>query len=123
MKKYLVVIVLVILTITGCKKTLRCSGEADYKGKKVDIDMKVYFDKDDKVTDADITYDFNGEVDNASYFCDIFNFIGYEVKCNGTKVSVKNYYNMLSNEEKKDIVGMTREGLFEIAEQEKYTCK
>ena len=135
MKKYLLVLgcAVMVFAVAGCssKNQLKCTGEMDESGVKMKTEVIADFDKDDKLTDAVVTYDL-GDKDTASQYCSFFKLMedkdkGIIIDCSGSKITIKGYANVISDdeeeEEEESAIGKTKEEFKKLIEVEGVTCK
>ena len=132
MKKYFLVVfcALVLFVVTGCgsKNQVKCSGKLSEGEMNILAEVIADFDKDDKLTDATISYELDDE-DTATQYCSLFKLMqdeekGVTVTCSGKKITIKGYANLDSEEEEDSVVGKTKEEFIKyMQEEEKLTCK
>lgn len=134
MKKYFLVALSAVLLfgVTGCGKKpsqVTCSKTEEEDGQKVTVSVTADLDKDDKITDASITYDF-GDKEAASTYCSLFKMGEEEgeeskISCDGSKITIKGL-DSFEDEEAEDsekMAGKTKDAFIKEAQEEGYTCK
>ena len=100
-------------------------------GLEIKAEVIADFDNSDKLTDATIVYDL-GNNDTASQWCTIFKYMedadkGITVNCSGSKITIKGYDKLDSDDEEyESMIGKTREEFKKAMEEStdgQITCK
>jgi hypothetical protein len=133
MKKYsLIALAALLLVVTGCggsKNKVTCTATEEEGGIKMTAELVAEFDKDDKLSDATVTYDL-GDSTVAKQYCSLFQLMedeekGVKVSCSGSKVTISGYANAQSDDDE-EVLGMSRDEFIkkmEETEDVKFTCK
>ena len=134
MKKSLLLLlgVLMLVVVTGCgkKNQVTCSASMSEGGVDMKAEVVADFDKDDKLTDATITYDVS-DSKTAETYCALFKLMedadkGITVSCSGSKITITGYANIDSSEDEETIIGVTKEEFkkkMQENDEQKFTCK
>jgi len=134
MKKYFLgLFCAVLLFVTGCgnKNQVKCTGEMEEAGMKMKQEIVAVFDDNNIFKDATATMDL-GSKETADQFCGLYKMFsdsakGVEISCSGTKVTIKGFENLDSDEEDEDTedspIGKTKEEFIKLMEKEQMTCK
>ena len=86
------------------------------------------FDDSDKLKDATASYDL-GTKEAADQYCSLFKLMentdkGVSVTCSGTKVTIKGFANIDSDDEEESVIGKSKEEFKKLMETEQQmTCK
>lgn len=133
MKKCFLVVLCAVLVffVAGCSKKnqVTCTGTMSEGGEEFKAEVIAEFDKDDKLVDATIVEDL-GSKEKADQLCSLYKaFVpadqGIDVSCSGSKVTIKGYAKLDSDEED-SMIGKTKEEFIKAIEEEsegKITCK
>lgn len=127
MRKYALVICCAVLVflVTGCGgNKVKCTASVSEGGVSLNAEVIANLDKDNKVDDVTITYNFDDKSTAESY-CSIIKMIdnpdkGITVKCDGKKISVHGASSMDADD---SAIGLTKSEFIERMEKEKFTCK
>ena len=129
MEKYLLVIVCVLLLfMAGCTKNqIKCSGNQTDAGISFKSDIAALFDKDNKLQDVMVIYDF-GNKKTTNQYCSIFKLMenadkGISVNCLGSKIIIKGFAKIDSFRGKNELLGITKEEFKKTMEKANFTCK
>lgn len=135
MKKYFFgLFCALLLFVTGCgenKNQVKCTGEMEESGMKIKQEIVAVFDDNNIFKDATATMDL-GSKETADQFCGLYKMFsdsakGVEISCSGTKVTIKGFENLDSDEEDEDTedspIGKTKEEFIKLMEKEQMTCK
>lgn len=127
MKKVLGLSLISLLVLTGCEKSVVCTGTLEEDGINANIEVKGILEND-KISKAPATMTFSDETASQSVcgmlalvnsFATESEKVNYE--CNGKTVKLDNYLQMASEEEKKD--SYTKDEFIKLMEEQKLTCK
>ncbi len=130
MKKYLFVVfcALFVVALTGCgkKNQVVCTGTYSEGGMNMKAEVVADFDDSDKLTDASITYDL-GDKTTADQYCSLFKMMenadqGVSVSCSGTKITIKGYAKMESEDGEDGLIGASKEDFIKAMTDEVITC-
>lgn len=132
MKKYLLALfcVMLLFVVTGCgsKNQVKCTGTQTESGITIKGEVIADLDNDNKITDATVVYDL-GDKTTADQYCALFKLMenadkGVSVSCSGSKITIKGYANMESEDDDDDVLlGATKEEFIKAMEKENFTCK
>ena len=127
-KNSLLLIISLLLFITGCSRNqIKCTGTITDEGLTMKAEMIAYLDKDNKVTDATVSYELKDQ-ELMDTYCSMFKMMeegydGLRVTCSKTKITLDGYLTLLSEEESKELLGISKEGFIEAMEADKFICK
>ncbi len=131
-KKYFLFVFCAVLlfVVTGCgnKNQVVCTGSSTEGGINIEAKLVADFDENDKLKDAEVTYDLKDK-SSADQYCSLFKLMedkdkGVTVDCSGSKITIKGYANMDVEEDESDaMIGKTKEEFKKLMEEEEFTCK
>ena len=130
MKKfYLVPVCAVLILAVGCgkKNQVKCTGKQTENGITIKAEVIADLDKNDKLTDAKVVYDLSDKK-TAQQYCALFKLMenadkGISINCSGSKVTIKGFAEMETDEDGESIVGMSKKDFIKQMEEENMTCK
>ena len=132
MKKYLFLIPVLLLVLTGCgKKQVVCSAKVDEGGQKYEAKITGTL-KDDKIDSVSVSMKFDDE-ETAKQMCSLFelanNFAEKEedkvdFKCKGKEITL-NSFDALFDAEDTKVIGLTSDEFVELVTKNspETTCK
>ena len=131
MKKYFLVVfcIALLFVVSGCgkKNQVVCSQTQTENGVTVKGEVIVDFDDNDKLTDATAVYELSDKT-SADQYCSLFKLMenadkGVSISCSGTKITIKGFANMDSDDEDEKMIGMLKEDFIKKMADESMTCK
>lgn len=130
MKKYLfVTLFALMLVVSGCgkKNQVVCSKTTEADGKTYKEEAVFELDKDNKVTKASGKYTFSDK-ESAETYCNLFkSFIESDyIKCTDKEIEIVNLEKIAEDSEDEEttkILGMTKDEIMQLEQEEGYTCK
>ena len=134
MKKYIFLIMISILFLTGCGKSVSknqiiCTGTEDDEDGMVTTKVTANY-KDEKITSVSAEMTFEDE-DVAKQTCDMYDFMNsfadsedkkIEYECKGKTIIIKDLSNF-DSEEEENIIGMSKKDFISKMKEQNISCK
>ena len=130
MKKTLVMVfgALLLVSLTGCgaKNQVKCTSTSTELGMEMKTEVIADLDKDNNIKALSATIDF-GSKETANTMCSLYKLSeqeGLSVSCSGSKMTIKGYDKMISDEDDDvKLIGMSKDDFVKGMESQGATCK
>ena len=127
MKKYILILLIILLVGCSDKEDLKC--ERNFYNDGLNYKEKIVVKMaNDKVSSLKSYLTFESE-ENASSYCDslkkyiAYNNINIEYECIGNEIEVNNYEKYIAVDNPNTIIGLSREEFIKLFTEFKYACQ